>query len=204
MPNITVDREDELGTLSRSFNTMVESIKRRDEALKTMAATDGLTGLYNFRYFKGELEKAVKSAGRFGRPVSLIMADVDWFKLYNDTNGHAAGDQCLKRVAEVFMKNAREVDISARYGGEEFAVILPETPVEGALKLAERLRARLAEEIIPYGELQPGGAVTISLGVASYPGDGTDAQSLLEAADRALYKAKEKGRNTVWPPVGEG
>lgn len=204
MPNITVDREDELGTLSRSFNTMVESIKRRDEALKAMASTDGLTGLYNFRYFKGELEKAVKSAGRFARPVSLIIADVDWFKHYNDTNGHGAGDQCLKKVAEVFMKNAREVDIAARYGGEEFTVILPETPIEGALKLAERLRAKLAEEIIPYGELQPGGAVTISLGVASYPGDATDAQSLLEAADKALYKAKEKGRNMVWPPVGEG
>lgn len=203
MPNITVDRQDELGTLSRSFNAMVESIRRRDEALKAMAATDGLTGLYNFRYFKGELEKAVKSAARFGRPVSLIMADVDWFKHYNDKNGHAAGDQCLKKVAEVFMKNAREVDISARYGGEEFAVILPETPFEGALTLAERLRVKVEEEIMPFEALQPGGAVTLSLGVASYPGDATDAQSLIEAADKALYKAKEGGRNMVWPPVKE-
>ena len=204
MPNIIVDREDELGTLSKSFNTMVESIKRRDEALKAMAATDGLTGLYNYRYFKVELEKAVKSAGRFGRPVSLIMADVDWFKNYNDANGHAVGDQCLKKVAEVFMKNAREVDIAARYGGEEFAVILPETSLEGALQLAERLRVKLEEEIIPFEALQPDGAVTLSLGVASYPGDAIDSQSLLEAADKALYKAKENGRNMVWPPVKEG
>lgn len=204
MPNITVDRDDELGTLSKSFNTMVESIKRRDEALKAMASTDGLTGMFNFRYFKGELEKAVKSANRFNRPVSLIMADVDWFKHYNDTNGHAAGDQCLKKVAEVFMKTAREVDIPARYGGEEFVVILPETSVEGALKLAERLRMKLKEEVIPFGELQPGGALTISIGVASYPQDAPDAQALVVAADKALYKAKEHGRNTVWPPVTEG
>lgn len=204
MPNIVVDREDELGTLSKSFNTMVESIKRRDEALRAMASTDGLTGMFNFRYFKGELEKAVKNAGRYGRPVSLIMADVDWFKHYNDTNGHANGDQCLKKVAEVFMKTAREVDIAARYGGEEFAIILPETTMEGALQLAERLRLKLKEEIIPYEELQPGGAVTISLGVASYPRDAADAQALVEAADKALYKAKENGRNTVWPPVKEG
>ncbi|CAG0996416.1 partial Phytochrome-like protein cph2, partial [Methanosarcinales archaeon] len=123
---------------------------------------------------------------------------------YNDTNGHAAGDQCLKKVAEVFMKNAREVDISARYGGEEFAVILPETSKDGALKLAERLRAKLEEETVPFEALQPNGAVTMSLGVASYPDDAQDAQSLVEAADKALYKAKEKGRNTVWPSVGEG
>lgn len=201
MPNVKVDREDELGTLSNSFNIMVESIKRRDEALKAMASTDGLTGLFNFRYFKGELEKALKNAARYGRPVSLIMADVDHFKQYNDTNGHANGDQCLKRVAEVFMKSAREVDIAARYGGEEFAVILPETSLDGALVLAERLRTKLEQEIIPFEELQPKGAVTLSLGVASFPQDAADAQALIEAADKALYKAKERGRNTVWPPV---
>lgn len=204
MPNITVDREDELGTLSKSFNTMVESIRRRDEALRSMASTDGLTGMFNFRYFKVELEKSVRNAARYGRPVSLIMADVDWFKHYNDTNGHAAGDQCLKKVAEVFMKTSREVDIAARYGGEEFVVVMPETDIEGALKLAERLRVKLKEETIPFEEMQPGGAVTISLGVASYPQDAADAQALVEAADKALYKAKENGRNTVWPPVKEG
>lgn len=203
MPTVTVDREDELGVLSKSFNSMVESIKRRDEALKSMASTDGLTGLYNFRFFRSELERAVKNAGRFRRPLSLVMADVDWFRRYNENNGQAAADQCLKRVAEVFMKSAREVDITARYGGEEFAVIMPETTVEGALKLAERLRVRLEEETIPFEELQPNSALTISLGVASYPEDGLDAQSLIEAAEKALSKAKDKGRNMVWPPVGE-
>lgn len=204
MPSITVDREDELGVLSRSFNSMVESIKRRDEALKELASTDGLTGLYNFRFFRSELDRAVKNAGRFNRPLALVMADVDWFKRYNDNNGLAAADQCLKRVAEVFMKNAREVDLAARYGGEEFAVIMPETALEGALKLAERLRVKLEEEIIPFEELQPDSALTISLGVASFPADALDAQSLIEAAEKALAKAKEKGRNMVWPPVGEG
>jgi len=202
MPTVTVDREDELGALSKSFNAMVESIRRRDEALREMASTDGLTGLYNFRFFRSELDRAVKSAGRFRRPLSLVMADVDWFRRYNENNGQAAADQCLKRVAEVFMKSAREVDITARYGGEEFAVIMPETTIEGALKLAERLRVRLEEETIPFEELQPNAALTISLGVASYPADGLDAQSLIEAAEKALSKAKEKGRNTVWPPAG--
>lgn len=202
MPSVKVDRDDELGTLSNSFNIMVESIKRRDEALKALAATDGLTGLFNFRYFRAELDKAIKSAARYGRPVSLIMADVDYFKHYNDTNGHANGDACLKRVAEVFMKNLRDVDVGARYGGEEFAVILPETPFKGAQSLAERIRSRLESEVIPFEELQPNGALTLSLGVASFPEDASDAQSLIEAADKALYRAKEKGRNTVWPPVG--
>lgn len=204
MPSVKVDRQDELGTLSNSFNIMVESIKRRDEQLKAMASTDGLTGLYNFRYFKTELDKAVRNAGRYGRPVALIMADVDHFKHYNDTNGHANGDQCLKKVAEVFMKSVREVDIAARYGGEEFAVILPETGLDGALVLAERLRAKLEKEIIPFEELQPSGGLTLSLGVASCPQDASDSQALIEAADKALYKAKEKGRNKVWPPSGEG
>lgn len=203
MPVVMVDRKDELGTLSNSFNVMVESIRRRDEALKALASTDGLTGLFNSRYFRGELEKAVKSATRYSRPLSLILADVDHFKHYNDTNGHASGDECLKRVAEVFMKNVRDVDVAARYGGEEFVVVLPETALEGALVVAERLRARLEEEIIPYEELQPLGAVTMSLGVASFPGDANDAQSLIEAADKALYEAKERGRNMVWPQAGE-
>lgn len=203
MPVVRVDRDDELGTLSNSFNIMVESIRRRDEALKALASTDGLTGLYNFRYFRAELDKAVKSAARYGRPVSLMMADVDFFKHYNDANGHANGDACLKKVAEVFMKNLRDVDIGVRYGGEEFAVIMPETTFKGAQNLAERIRSRLEKEVIPFEELQPNGALTLSLGVASFPEDAGDAQTLIEAADKALYKAKANGRNIVWPPIEE-
>ena len=199
MPNIEVDREDELGTLSSSFNVMVESIRRRDEALKALAITDGLTGLYNYRYFRTELEKEVKSSHRFARPLSLIMADVDHFKHYNDRNGHAQGDMALKKVAQVLSKTVREVDLCARYGGEEFVVILPETTLEVALNVAERIRRKLEEEEFAYEELQPGGKLTLSLGVAALTADASEAQGLVEAADRSLYKAKENGRNQVWP-----
>src|SRR3972149_3636540 len=199
MPNIEVDREDELGTLSSSFNVMVESIKRRDDALKALAITDGLTGLYNYRYFRSALEKEVQSSHRFSRPLSLIMADVDHFKNYNDRNGHAQGDMALKKVAEVLSKTVREVDLGARYGGEEFVVILPETTLEVALNVAERIRRKFEEEEFAYEELQPGGKLTLSLGVATLPADANEAQELVEAADRALYKAKENGRNQVWP-----
>ncbi|HEY4707529.1 MAG TPA: GGDEF domain-containing protein, partial [Thermodesulfobacteriota bacterium] len=201
MPNIEVDREDELGTLSSSFNVMVESIRRRDEALKALAITDGLTGLYNYRYFRTELEKEVKSSHRFARPLSLIMADVDHFKHYNDRNGHAQGDMALKKVAQVLSKTVREVDLCARYGGEEFVVILPETTLEVALNVAERIRRKLEEEEFAYEELQPGGKLTLSLGVAALTADASEAQGLVEAADRSLYKAKENGRNQVWPSV---
>lgn len=199
MPKIEVGRADELGQLSDSFNLMVEAIKRRDEALKALAITDGLTGMYNHRYFKTELEKYVKTAQRYGRPVSLVMADIDFFKHYNDTHGHAQGDMALKKVAEVFMKNVREIDIAARYGGEEFVVILPETSLEGALKVAERLRKKVAEEIIPYEDMQPNGDVTVSIGVATFPDSAPDPAMLIEAADKELYKSKELGRNQVCP-----
>lgn len=199
MPRIEVTREDEIGTLSRSFNSMVESVKKRDEALKALAVTDGLTGLFNYRYFKGELEKEVKKSDRYNRPLSLIMADVDFFKHYNDTNGHAQGDMALKRVAEIFMKCVRDVDLAARYGGEEFAVVLPETTLEQALVVAERIRRKLEEEDVPYEELQPNGQLTLSIGVASFPDTAKDASELIDAADKALYKAKENGRNQVKP-----
>lgn len=199
MPKIELNREDEIGTLSRSFNSMAESVKKRDEALKALAITDGLTGLFNYRYFKGELEKEVKKSDRYNRPLSLIMADVDFFKHYNDTNGHAQGDLALKSVAEIFMKSVRDVDLAARYGGEEFAVVLPETTLEQALIIAERIRRKLEEEDVPYEELQPNGQLTLSIGVASFPDNAKDASALIVAADKALYKAKENGRNQVKP-----
>lgn len=196
MPVVPVRRDDELGTLSKSFNMMVESIKRRDEALKELAITDGLTGLFNYRFFKGEMERVVKSSQRFARPMSLVMADVDFFKHYNDNNGHAQGDLALKAVAEVLLKNLREVDIPVRYGGEEFAVILPETRLDEALMIAERIRRKLEEEIIPYEELQPNGSLTLSIGVAEL-WEGADVSDLVKAADKALYRAKALGRNRV-------
>ncbi|MDO8426935.1 MAG: diguanylate cyclase, partial [Deltaproteobacteria bacterium] len=161
MPKIVTKRQDEIGQLSESFNIMAEAVKRRDEALKALAVTDGLTGLYNHRYFKEELEKNVRSSLRYGRELSLIMADVDHFKIYNDTYGHSQGDMVLKKVAGVFMKHTREVDTAARYGGEEFAVILLETPSEGALKIAERIREGVERAGVPFKEGQKEGVLTV-------------------------------------------
>ena len=196
MPKVLVKRDDEIGQLSDSFNIMVDAVKRRDEALNALAITDGLTGLYNHRYFKSELDRHVKAAQRFSRPLSLIIADIDYFKHYNDRNGHAQGDVALKAVASVFMKSVREVDMAARYGGEEFVVILPETPVEGALVAAERIRKKVEEETVLNEETQPNNRLTVSIGVAALK-DGDDMLKLIEAADQALYRAKDEGRNRV-------
>jgi len=197
MPSIDIRSADEIGQLSSAFNVMAEAVKRRDAALKDLAVTDGLTALFNHRHFKAELEKAFKSAQRYKRPLSLIMADVDYFKHYNDEHGHTYGDTTLKKVAGVILKNAREVDIAARYGGEEFALILPETDAEGALVVAERIRMKVEEEDFPFEESQPDGDLTISAGVASVTEDMKDEIDLINAADKALYRAKELGRNRV-------
>lgn len=195
MPQIEIKREDEIGQLSDSFRIMAEAIKRRDEELKTLATTDGLTGLYNYRYFREELERSIKAARRYGRPLSLLLADVDNFKKYNDTHGHTRGDMVLKQVAAVFFRNTRDVDLAARYGGEEFVVLLRETPLEDSVSAAERIRRCVETEKFLNEEDQPGGALTVSIGVAAYNGGG--AEAFIEEADRALYKAKNAGRNRV-------
>ncbi|MBI5233375.1 MAG: diguanylate cyclase [Deltaproteobacteria bacterium] len=196
MPHIAVRGTDEISRLASSFNMMVEAVKKRDEALKALAITDGLTGLYNHRHFKTELEKALKRAERFKRPFSLLLADIDHFKLYNDTYGHPEGDTALKAVAKVCSAGAREVDIAARYGGEEFVLILTETSHEDALVVAERLRKKVEDENIPF-EAETRGRITLSIGVASFPANGFDMASLITKADKALYKAKAGGRNMV-------
>ncbi len=199
MPDVAIKSEDEIGQLSEAFRTMAEAVKRRDEALRELAVTDGLTGIYNHRHFKEELEKAVRASVRFNRPLALLMADIDYFKHYNDAHGHTYGDAALRKVAELFAANIREVDIAARYGGEEFAMILPETGLKEAVQIAERIRRKIQEEIFPYEEQQPGGDVTISIGAAQLGEGVTDALALINGADRALYYAKEHGRNRVWP-----
>lgn len=197
MPSIRSHRADEIGQLSASFNLMVEAVKRRNDALKSMAVTDGLTGIFNQRYFKDELARMLKIAERYGRSVAVIIADIDHFKHYNDSNGHVQGDLALKKVAGVFASNVREVDLAARYGGEEFVVMLPETTLDQAMVVAERIRSGVEAQIIPFEETQPEGSLTVSMGVAVYPDDASDPVSLLDAADKALYSAKESGRNRV-------
>ncbi|MGZ6143137.1 MAG: diguanylate cyclase, partial [Myxococcales bacterium] len=163
------------------------------EHAERLATTDGLTGLLNRRTFNSELEKRVREAQRYKKPLSLLLLDIDHFKKVNDTYGHPAGDAVLQGVARLAAKQARETDMVARYGGEEMALILPETDAAGALAIAERIRAAVAaaRHQTESGLLQ----VTLSIGVATWPA--TDPDALLEHADKALYRAKQAGRNRV-------
>ncbi|MCG8556674.1 MAG: sensor domain-containing diguanylate cyclase [Proteobacteria bacterium] len=167
------------------------SVRRLEE----LATTDGLTGCYNKRAFLEEFDKKLKSAQRFGRRLSLVITDIDHFKSVNDTYGHAAGDHVIRQLAVVLKDLKRETDVVARFGGEEFCLLCEETDTEGALQLAERVRETLEATVIQteLGKVR----VTCSLGVATYPEDASDQTSLFEQADRALYSAKNGGRNQV-------
>ncbi len=163
------------------------------EEIKMLAFTDGLTGLLNHRRFQETLEVELKRAERFNESLSLILTDIDHFKRVNDTYGHPVGDMVLKGVAELIKKTVREIDIPARYGGEEFAIIVLRADANIALKSAERLRKKVQEKRFTADGKSFN--VTLSLGIASYPGDATTREELIERADQALYAAKEGGRN---------
>jgi diguanylate cyclase (GGDEF)-like protein len=156
-----------------------------------------LTGLYNHRYFREALEQELSRADRHKRPFSLVFMDVDHFKMFNDSNGHLAGDEALKGLSKIFRENKRASTIVARYGGEEFVALLPETSKDKALEYAELVRGRVEAARFRDYEGRELGKVTISLGVSTFPDDGTNTKILMEYADRALYKAKEAGRNRV-------
>ena len=163
---------------------------------RRLASTDGLTNLYNHRTFQERLAQEVDRAKRYHRPLSLVMVDVDNFKLYNDTYGHPQGDMVLRELARLLCEVSRTSDIVARYGGEEFALILPETDRVKAEKMGHRLRERVELHAFPGEECLPRGALTISVGVATYTPAGTQ-EALLQSADAALYSAKRAGRNCV-------
>lgn len=165
--------------------------------VEVQAITDGLTGLFNYRYFLILLDREFKRASRYGRPLSLILLDIDNFKRYNDTNGHNLGNEVLRQLAEVMRRVSRDVDFAVRYGGEEFIMLLPETNLTEACAVAERLRTAIAEYPFAGRASQPGGALTVSLGVAGYPFDAHSDGELLEHADAALYLAKRTTRNCV-------
>jgi diguanylate cyclase (GGDEF)-like protein len=166
--------------------------------LSVMATTDGLTGIPNRRSFEDALAREWRRAIRHEIPISVLMLDVDCFKLFNDEYGHPKGDEVLKSVAAcVAAKARRAVDMAARYGGEEFVALLPETELAGATKVAEAIRGAVAALAIPH-VLAPTGQVTISVGVAvARPGLGADSAALIKQADDALYEAKRSGRNKV-------
>ncbi|HEY0838878.1 MAG TPA: GGDEF domain-containing protein, partial [Vulgatibacter sp.] len=160
-----------------------------------LSLTDPLTGLNNRRHFFSKLDLEVMRALRFGTPVTVAMIDIDHFKNLNDTLGHAAGDVVLQEMAAVLGANVRRVDTVARFGGEEFCVILPNVGKDEAGIAAAKIRRLIEESRFPGGETQAGGRITVSLGHATFPDDASDLDSLLEAADMALYASKREGRN---------
>ena len=195
----------EVTYLTQVFNNMVtrlregrealdainETLRVKNEELQRLSLTDGLTGLDNRRQLMQTLEAEVERSRRHGHDFAVVMLDVDHFKHYNDTHGHLAGDEVLVRVGALLRECTRGVDCSARYGGEEFVLVLPETGVERAIEVAERIRARLAKEGFANGR------ITLSAGVAQFPRDGETPESILSSADAALYRAKGEGRDRV-------
>jgi len=162
------------------------------------AVTDGLTGLYNHVFFENYLIKSVELAKRYGKKLSVLIIDIDHFKEFNDRYGHQAGDEVIRKVSDLIVNNMRKSDLSARYGGDEFIMVLPETGVEGSIKVAERIRSAIEGAKVKYGEPSKEKElnVTVSIGVAEFV-EGENRIQLVEKADKALYRVKEKGRNGV-------
>lgn len=172
-------------------------IKSRDfEQQYRLATTDGLTELYNHRYFQEQIRMQVEQSKRYNNNFSLIIIDIDFFKKFNDTFGHQSGDAVLRQVAQTLKKNVRATDIVCRYGGEEMSIILPNTGKDEAFSTAQKICERVASKKFKLaGDKETN--VTISLGVSTFPYDGDSASSIIEAADKRLYNAKNNGRNQV-------
>lgn len=162
------------------------------EEMAVLAITDGLTGLYNHRHFRSSIDQAARAAEETGQPLSMLMVDLDYFKAINDRYGHLRGDQVLREVGQLIRSNVRETDLVARYGGEEFAVILPETMLKDAVKIAERINRSIAEH--DFDKLR----LTASIGVATFPTEmASTKDELISLADQNAYLAKQGGRNRV-------
>lgn len=182
-------------SVANQAGVIVENAQLYSQAQK-WSITDGLTKLYNHRYMHECLDKEIARCKRFGSTFSLVMIDIDFFKTFNDAYGHLAGDDVLAGIAKCIQNSIRNVDTAFRYGGEEFLVILPETLTEGAFLVAERIRQRIEQK-----EFVGRVSVTASLGIASWPVDGMTKEEILDSADRALYTAKETGRNKTCVPL---
>lgn len=182
------------------------SREKAEERLQQLAATDSLTGLPNRKRLREVLDRTLSEAERTGAGFCLLGMDLDHFKEVNDQYGHDAGDQVLRQVADLLRTRLRRTDTAARWGGEEFFVLLPGTGTNGALQIAEAVRAELAKTPITVGDERL--KVTISIGVSEYPADGREVRDLLVCADRRLYEAKSRGRDRVVnegrPGIGEG
>lgn len=183
-----------LTTLARMAATSISNAYLHNRVAR-MATTDGLTGLYNHRYFQERLSERIEEARRHPTRHSLVLVDIDHFKKVNDTYGHPVGDEVLKRLAILLKESVRTIDLAARYGGEEFVLLLANTDRKGALQLAERVRKEAKKLKFETDEAEF--SITLSMGVATFPDDARTKESLIENADEALYYAKEHGRNKV-------
>jgi len=211
--HVSLDQNDELADLAKEFNTMIERMSSSYEELEnevrsrtaelfelnkrleSLAITDGLSGLFNHRHFYERLHQEYNRALRYNRPLTVLMIDIDYFKQYNDANGHMAGDKVIMNVAKILLKESRKSDIVARYGGEEFVIISPELDEAQSIAFAERLRTGVERFKFTNGKTQPNGSVTISIGIVLSPDISVDPESFLKKADLALYQAKRAGRN---------
>ena len=162
-----------------------------------LAIKDGLTGLYNKTYGKGQMERLFASSERYKNSLSLIVIDMDDFKKYNDTHGHLAGDDLLKTFAKLLQDETRKSDIVFRYGGEEFVILAPNTTAQNAKKLAEKIQDSLQDYSFPLAITQPLGKISVSIGIASFPLHAKNLKDLLYYADKAMYKAKKQGKDQV-------
>jgi diguanylate cyclase (GGDEF)-like protein len=207
--DIPVRGSSEVGYLTEVFNDMVarlrqgreelaainETLRQKNEELQEISITDSLTGLYNRKHLMETLEKEVARSQRHSLTFTLLVIDIDHFKKYNDSYGHLAGDEVLRILAAVFRDSIRSSDYAARYGGEEFVVMLPQIGPEEGVQTGERIRNMVAEEKFTGKKRRI--KVTVSVGVASYPQNGEDPESIIREADDALYQAKKLGRNRV-------
>ncbi len=187
---------EQISTLGNIISISISNASLYQE-VEQLSYMDGMTELHNYRYFELRLKEEVLRHKRTNQGLSLLILDVDNFKNYNDTLGHPAGDEVLRKLGKILKTALRENDIVARYGGEEFAVILPAVDKKGAIILADRLRMTVEETYFDHEEIQPGGKVTVSIGSASMPEDALDHKELINKADIALYSAKRNGRNRV-------
>jgi two-component system chemotaxis family response regulator WspR len=188
-----------LSLMQEQLEKMNLELARSNRELQRLSSLDGLTSLANRRQFDETLEQEWQRTSRTDMPLSLIFADIDFFKRYNDHYGHQAGDDCLKQVAQALKSTVhRPADLVCRYGGEEFVMILPDTTAEGALAVAEKMLRSVANLNIEHENSDAAGHVTLSIGVATAnPQENTKPQTLIETADQMLYRAKERGRNCI-------
>lgn len=198
LPARSRSKAEDLGLFELLVRQAAAAVKnaREFERTQTLSITDGLTGAYNYRFMIDALEKQVGMAQRFREVFSIIMIDVDSLKEYNDVHGHLGGSEVIRQVARVAASKIRMIDLLCKYGGDEFVVVLPRTPKQGSGVVAERLRDAIEKHKFPGESLT--GKITASFGIASYPEDGRTVQDLIATADKALYRAKNYGRNMVW------